>query len=177
MTRSRSPRSGLPRLSWSSGLVRCRRALRCLAEAERIARRHRLPFTLAVVLNMQAEVAEFTAEDAVALDQLIEAAELAAEVGTTWSLVYTLATLAVLAARRSMTELAAVLFAAAGATAEASSLPVSFPPSREGADHWLTVVRDRLDVETWQRAQESGRALPPAEVADLARRIKGSAPG
>ena len=152
-------------------------SIRCLAEAERIARRHRLPFTLAVVLNMQAEVAEFTAEDAVALDKLIEAAELAADVGTTWSLVYTLATLAVLAARRSMTELAAVLFAAAGATAEASSLPVSFPPSREGSDHWLTVVRDRLDVETWQRAQETGRALPPAEVADLARRIKGSAPG
>ena len=151
-------------------------SIRCLAEAEQIARRHRLPFTLAVVLNMQAEVAELTAEDAVALDKLIEAAELAAEVGTTWSLVYTLATLAVLAARRSMTELAAVMFAAAGATAEASSLPVSFPPSREGADHWLTVVRDRLDVETWQRTQESGRALPPAEVADLARRIKGSAP-
>ena len=100
-----------------------------------------------------------TAEDAVALDKLIEAAELAADVGTTWSLVYTLAALAVLAARRSMTELAAVLFAAAGATAEASSVPVSFPPSREGADHWLAVVRNRLNVETWAAGPGVGPGL------------------
>jgi len=149
-----------------------------LAEAERIARRSGLPFTLAVVLNMRAEMAEFTgAGDLATLDQLTEAAELAAEVGTTWSLVYTLADLAVLAARWSLLETAATLFAAAEATAEASSVRVSFPPSREGVDHWLGVVREQLDAETWRRAQESGRTLPPSAVADLARQIKASGPG
>ena len=153
-------------------------SLERLAEAERIGRRSGLPFTLAVVLNMQAEVAELTdADDLVTLDQLTEAAELAAEVGTTWSLVYTLAALAVLAARRSLLELAAVLFASAEATAEASSIPLSFPPSREGVDHWISVVHEQLDAETWRRAQESGRTLPPSAVADLARQIRASGPG
>jgi hypothetical protein len=153
-------------------------SLHRLADAERIARRFGLPFTLAVVLNMQAEVAELTdADDLVTLDQLTEAAELAAEVGTTWSMVYTLAALAVLAARRSLLEVATVLFAAAEATAEASSLPLSFPPSREGVDHWLGVVREHLDTETWRRAQESGRTLPPSAVAGLARQIRASGPG
>jgi hypothetical protein len=41
-----------------------------LAEAERIARRSGLPFTLAVVLNMRADMAEFTgAGDLAMLDQ------------------------------------------------------------------------------------------------------------
>ena len=147
-----------------------------LAEAEEIAREVGLPFTLAVVLNMQAVVAEVTGADDLALDQLTEAAEVAADVGTTWALVYTLPALAVLAARRSLPELAATLFAAGEATAEASSLPVSFPPSREGAEHWLVVVRDQLTPAAWRRAQESGRLLSPDEVADLARTIRASVP-
>ena len=147
-----------------------------LTEAESIARRASLPFTLASVLNMRAVVAEVTGDDDTALEQLTEAAELAAEVGTTWTLVYTLPALAVLAARRSQPELAAVLFAAGIATAETSGLAVSFPPSREGAQHWLTVVRSSLDDESWQRAQEAGRTLPPATVADLAARINQPGP-
>ena len=88
---------------------------------------------------------------------------MAAEVGTTWTLVYTLPALGILAARRGLFELAAVLFAAGAATAEASSVAVSFPPSREGADHWLATVRRELDPEAWARA-EDGRARPAAGV-------------
>jgi hypothetical protein len=77
----------------------------------------------------------------------------------------------VLAARNSQPDLAAVLFAAGTATAEASGLVVSFPPSREGADHWLAVVRSSLDQQTWQQAQETGRTLP-ADVRDVARQIR-----
>jgi hypothetical protein len=121
---------------------------------------------------MRAVVAEVAGDDDLALTQLTEAAELAAEVGTTWTLVYTLPALAVLAARNSQPDLAAVLFAAGTATAEASGLVVSFPPSREGADHWLAVVRSSLDQQTWQQAQETGRTLPPAGVPDLARQIR-----
>jgi hypothetical protein len=147
-----------------------------LAEAEAIARRADLPFTLASVLNMRAVVTEVTGDDDTALEQLGEAAALAAEVGTTWTLVYTLPALAVLAARRAQPELAAVLFEAGVATAEASGLAVSFPPSREGAEHWRAVVRSSLDDEAWARAREVGRTLAAADVAGLVTRIRSSAP-
>ena len=147
-----------------------------LAEAEAIARRAGLPFTLGVVLNMQAMVAELTGADDVALDQLEEAAELAAEVGTTWTLVYTLPALGILAARRGLFELAAVLFAAGAVTAEASSVTVSFPPSREGADHWLATVRRELDPEEWDRAEDAGRALAPVSLPGLAATIRRHGP-
>jgi hypothetical protein len=147
-----------------------------LAEAEAGARRAGLPFTLATVLNMQAVLAEVTGDDDAALAQLTEAAELAAEVGTTWTLVYTLPALAVLAARRSRPDLAAVLFAAGIATAETSGLAVSFPPSREGAEHWQAEVRASLDDEAWERAQQAGRTLPAARVPELAAEITRRAP-
>ena len=147
-----------------------------LADAEAGARRAGLPFTLATVLNMRAVLAEVGGDDDTALAQLTEAAGLAAEVGTTWTLVYTLPALAVLAARRARPDLAAVLFAAGTATAETSGLAVSFPPSREGAEHWLAVVRSSLDHEDWQRAQEAGRTLPPAAVADLAAQLRRPGP-
>ncbi len=143
-----------------------------LAEAEAIGRRSGLPFTLAVVLNMQAVVAEVTGADELALDKLSEAGALAAEVGTTWPLVYTLPALAVLAARRGLFDVAATLFAAGAVTAEASSVAVSFPPSREGAEHWLATVRRELDPESWRRAENAGRALPMDALADLAEQIR-----
>ena len=96
-----------------------------LAEAETIARRAGLPFTLGVVLNMQAMVAELTGADDVALDHLGEAAE--AEVGTTWTLVYTLPALGVLPPT--------------GLSTAAWRCPSR--PS-EGADHWLATVRREL---------------------------------
>jgi tetratricopeptide (TPR) repeat protein len=147
-----------------------------LAEAEAIARQSELPFTLAVVLNMQATVAEATGADELALDKLSEAGVLAVEVDTTWPLVYTLPALGVLAARRGLFEVAATLFTAGAATAEASSVAVSFPPSREGAEHWLATVRRELDPETWRRAEDAGRALPMEALADLAERIRQRGP-
>jgi tetratricopeptide (TPR) repeat protein len=147
-----------------------------LAQAEAIARSAGLPFSLAVVLNMQAVVAEVTGADDLALDQLSEAGALAAEVRTTWPLVYTLPALAVLAARRGLFEVAAVLFAAGIATAEASAVAVSFPPSREGAEHWLATVRQKLDQKTWDDAEETGRALPLEALAELTEQIREHGP-
>ena len=147
-----------------------------LAEAEAIARRAGLPFTLTVVLNMQAMVAELTGADDVALEQLREAAAVAAEVGTTWTLVYSMPALGILAARRGLFDVAAVLFAAGAATAEASSVAVSFPPSREGVDHWLAAVRRELGPEAWARAEDTGRALSPESLADLADQIRAYGP-
>ena len=152
------------------------RSTAVLAEAEAIARRAGLPFTLTVVLNMQAMVAELTGADDVALEQLQESAALAAEVGTTWTLVYSMPALGILAARRGLFEVAAVLFAAGTATAEASSVAVSFPPSREGVDHWLATVRRELGPEAWARAEDAGRALSPESLADLADQIRAYGP-
>ena len=121
---------------------------------------------------MQATVAEIVGADDLALDKLSEAAALAAEVGTTWTMVYTLPALGVQAARRGLLDLAAVLFAAGAATAEASSVAVAFPPSREGAEHWLATVRRELSPEAWERATAVGRALPVEGVAGLAAQIR-----
>ena len=127
---------------------------------------------------MRAEMAELSgADDLTTLDQLPRPPSWRPRSGTTWSLVYTLAGLAVLAARRSLIEVAAVLFASAEATAEASSLPLSFPPSRKGVDHWLRVVREQLDADDLAAAQESGRTLPPERGAGPGRQIKASGPG
>ena len=52
-----------------------------LAEVERLARRLDSPFSLATVLNIQASFAKLAGEDDDALERLIEAAGLAAEVG------------------------------------------------------------------------------------------------
>jgi predicted ATPase len=142
-----------------------------LDDAERVAREIGSPFTLATVLNMRATLAQGTGDDDVALACLTEAADLAAAVGTTWTLAYTLPGLAVLAAQRGRPELAAELFAAGSATAEAASVAVSFPPDLERAGHWLAAVRAELGGEAFRRAWERGRGVRPADVPGLAARL------
>lgn len=150
-----------------------------LAHAERLARELGSPFALATVLNIQASVAlAEDDDDATALDRWTEAAELAADVGTTWTLVYTVPGLAVLAARRGLTELAAELFAAGSATAEAGSVAVSFPPDLEVAGRWLPEVRRLLGGEAFRHAWERGRGLRADDVPGLAEVISARpAPG
>ncbi|HSK55985.1 MAG TPA: helix-turn-helix domain-containing protein [Jiangellales bacterium] len=145
-----------------------------LDEAERAARELGSPFTLATVLNMQGTVAQAGGDDSAALDRLVEAADLAAEVGTTWTLVYTLPQLAVLAARRGQPALAAQLFAAGSATAEAASLAVAFPPDLESAQRWLQAVQAELGAEAFAQAWDAGRRVRPADVPGLARSITAS---
>ncbi|MGY1743053.1 MULTISPECIES: ATP-binding protein [unclassified Blastococcus] len=151
----------------------CRTAL---AEAEALARRLGGPFSLAAVLNMQATLAQATGDDAGALTPLTEAAELAAEVATSWGLAYTLPALAVCAAHRGRHEIAAELFAAGSATAEAASVAAAYPPDQEAARRWLPVVRAALGEEAFERAWRRGRGLRPADVPALAARIS-RAPG
>jgi ATP/maltotriose-dependent transcriptional regulator MalT len=151
-------------------------AVDALTEAERVARELDSPFTLATVLNMQGTVAQAAGDDATALANLVEAADLAAEVGTTWTLVYTLPQLAVLAARGGQRAIAAELFAAGSATAEAASLAVSFPPDLESAQRWLHRVQAELATEAFDQAWDAGRQVTPADVPGLARRITGPTP-
>jgi hypothetical protein len=130
------------------------------------------------VLNVQASLALAADDDAAALDRWIEAAALAVEVGTTWTFVYTLPGLAVLAARSGMHQLAAELFAAGSATAEAASVAVTYPPDLESAGQWLPAVRAELGEDAFRRAWERGRGLRPDDVPRLAATISGrSAPG
>ncbi|MGK5114245.1 MULTISPECIES: ATP-binding protein [unclassified Geodermatophilus] len=149
-----------------------------LAEAERIARAASGPFTLATVLNVRASLALARGDDGAALREWTEAAELAAAVGTTWTMAYTVPGLAVLAARRGRPELAAELFAAGSATAEAASVAVSFPPDLESLARHLPEVRTALGEEAFRRAWERGRGLRPADVPGLAAQLTArSAPG
>ena len=153
-------------------------AAAAMGEAERAARELGSAFTLATVLNVQASLALAADDDAAALDRWIEAAALAVEVGTTWTFVYTLPGLAVLAARSGMPELAAELFAAGSATAEAGSVAVTYPPDLESAGQWLPAVRAQLGEDAFRRAWERGRGLRPDDVPRLAGMISGrTAPG
>ncbi len=142
-----------------------------LAEAERLARELGSPFTLATVLNVQASLAQLAGDEDAALARWTEAADLAAEVRTTWTLAYTLPGLAVVAARRGAPELAARLFAAGSATAEASSVAVAFPPDVEVARRVLPEVRAALGEAAFERAWDAGRLLRPGDVPALAREI------
>jgi hypothetical protein len=144
-----------------------------LHAAEADARTLGAPFSLAIVLNIRASVALARGEDDTSLRCLVEAAELAAEVGTTWTLVFTLPALAVNAARRNQPELAARLFAAGSATAEASSLAVSFPPDLASAQHGLSAARAALGEEAFARAWDAGRRHRTSDVPDLARSVSG----
>ena len=149
-----------------------------LAHAERLARELAGPFSLATALNVQASVALAADDDATALDRWAEAGALAAEVGTSWTLAYTLPGLAVVAARRGLPELAAELFAAGSATAEADSVAVTFPPDLAVAAQWLPTVRAELGEEAFAAAWERGRGLRPSDVPGLAELISDrSAPG
>jgi predicted ATPase/DNA-binding XRE family transcriptional regulator len=149
------------------------RAAAELADAERSARELGSPFTLATVLNIQASLALAGEDDDTALDKWAEAAALAVEVGTTWTLVYTVPGLAVLAARRGSPELAAALFAAGSVTAEAGSVAVTFPPDLAVAGEWLAAVRSELGEDAFRRAWERGRLLRPDDVPRLADEISG----
>jgi hypothetical protein len=145
-----------------------------LRAAEADARSLGAPFNLAIVLNMRASVALARGEDDTALRCLVEAAELAAQVGTTWTLVHTLPALGVLAARREQPELAVTLFAAGSATAEASSLAVSFPPDLASARQGLRAARAALGDEAFARAWDAGRRSQTSDVPVLARSVSGS---
>ncbi len=145
-----------------------------LAVAERLARDLGSPFTLATVLNVQASLAQLLGDEDGALARWTEAADLAAEVRTTWTLAYTLPGLAAVAARRGLPELAARLFAAGSATAEAASVAVAFPPDVELARQVLPDVRATLGEEAFRRAWDAGRLLGPGDVPALAREISAS---
>ncbi len=148
-----------------------------VAEAERMARELGSPFTLATILNVQASLALAIDDDATASAHWTEAAALAASVGTSWPLAYALPGLAVVAARRGRPELAAELFAAGSATAEADSVAVTFPPDLEAARQWLPAVRAELGEEAFAAAWERGRGLLPADIAGLAASLSRSGPG
>ena len=145
-----------------------------LAVAERLARELGSPFSLATVLNVQASLALLAGDEDTALARWSEAADLAAEVRTTWTLAYTLPGLAVVAARRGLPDLAARLFAAGSATAEASSVAVAFPPDVEVARDALPEVRATLGETAFGRAWDAGRLVRPADVPALAREIRRS---
>jgi predicted ATPase/DNA-binding XRE family transcriptional regulator len=145
-----------------------------LAGAEALARELGSPFSLATVLNVQASLAALAGDEDGALDRWTEAADLAAEVRTSWTLAYTLPGLAVVAAHRGLPDLAARLFAAGSATAEAAAVAVSFPPDVALAAQELPAVRTVLGEEAFARAWDAGRLVRPEDVPALARQIRRS---
>jgi hypothetical protein len=97
-------------------------------------------------------------------------------VGSSWTLVYALPGLAVLAARNGQSELAATLFAAGSATGEAGNVALSFPPDLAVVAETLPRVRQRLGEEAFREAWVAGRGVPPADVPSLAAQVRLPAP-
>ena len=147
-------------------------SLRLLAEAERLARRLAGPFSLATVLNVRRPSICWRAASAEALERLLEAADLAAEVDISWTLVYTVPGLAALAAEAGQPELSVRFFGAAAALAEASGIVVSFPPDVGRQERSLALARRQLDAAAFDQAWASGRTLRPGAVAELAGAIR-----
>jgi hypothetical protein len=147
-----------------------------LADAEALARDLGGAFTLATALNVQAVLALQSSEVDDALDRLAEAAGLAVEVGTTWTLIYTLPALAVVASERGLPDVAVTLFAAGATMAAASSLVVSFPPSRESAEQYLATLESQVDATSFETAWNAGRDLRPADIAEYVAQIRRTYP-
>lgn len=145
---------------------------RILDRAERQARRRGSPFTLALVLNLLAEIDLLAGADAAALDRFTEATELAVEVDVNWTLVYTVPGLAGLAVAAGLPELALRLYAAGAALAEANGLVVSFPPDIERTTAGLAAARAAFDPVTADRAWASGRSVPLDQLPELAEEIR-----
>lgn len=138
-----------------------------LAEAETLARTSGSPFSVATVLSVRATLDRDLGRDDLALQRLVEASELAVEVGTLWTLAYALPGLAVQASRRGSHELAARLFGAGAATQEAAGLRVSYPPERAANERYEAVTRAALGERDYAAAWEAGRTDPPAELIVL----------
>ncbi len=149
---------------------------RTLDTAEALARNGAGPFALATARNMQATLALLAGDDDVALLCVAEAVRIAAEVGTAWTLVYSLPALATLAAKRALPELAAELFAAGAATAEATLVAVAFRPDLDAAEAHLGAVREQLTDAEFDRAWARGRELRIDEVIDRIDEISAPAP-
>lgn len=142
-------------------------SVRGLDIAEELARAEAGAFTLATALNVRTTLAQQLGDDDTALNSAVEAAELASEVGTTWTLVYTLSALAVQAVRQGRAELATTLFAAGAAMAETSLLAVAFPPDLHAAEAHLGEVRLQLSDDEFARAWARGRTLGVDDVPSL----------
>ena len=138
-----------------------------LGEAEDAARSAVGPFTLAMVLNVQATLANIHGDDDRVLDRVALAIRTAAAAGVVWTLVYSLPILAAQTARRGHHELAVALFAASKSTADASSLSVAFRPDQEDAAAQLEAMRLELSEDDFRRAWEWGRSLTVDEIVDL----------
>jgi tetratricopeptide (TPR) repeat protein len=146
-------------------------------EGERLARALGNPFTLVTALNVRGSLTQLTGDDDAALAAYTEAVDISARLEARWTMTYTLAGLAAIAALRGHPELAAELFAVGSATAEAGSVAVAYPPDLEVVRRWLPVVRGQLGEDAFRRAWERGRGLRLTDIPSLAARINGrSAP-
>lgn len=144
-----------------------------LEAAEDLARGSAGQFTLGTVLNLKTTLALEGEDGDTALWSASEAAALAAEVGTTWTLVYTVSALATLAARSGRADLATELFALVDATAEASLVTVAFAPDAASAETHLAEARRQLSDEEFARHWARGRRLRVDEVLQMIPELSG----
>jgi hypothetical protein len=143
-----------------------------LERAEALARGTGNGFTIAIVLNMQATVAELRGDETATLDRLAESVQRSVEDGMGWTLGYALPALAAVAARSGQDVVAARLAGASaiftGSTADVGHVPAS----RAGAHTAVEGVRARLGKAAYESAFAEGRALDLTGVGLLAASLR-----
>jgi predicted ATPase len=143
-----------------------------LGRAEALARGAGNGFTIAIVLNMQATVAELRGDETATLHLLAESVQRSVEDGMGWTLGYALPALAAVAARSGKDVVAARL-AGASATLTGSTADVGHvPASRAGAHTAVEDVRVRLGEAAYESAVAEGRALDFAGAGLLAASLR-----
>jgi ATP/maltotriose-dependent transcriptional regulator MalT len=143
-----------------------------LGRAEALARGAGNGFTIAIVLNMQATVAELRGDETATLHLLAESVQRSVEDGMGWTLGYALPALAAVAARSGKDVVAARL-AGASATLTGSTADVGHvPASRAGAHTAVEDVRVRLGEAAYESAVAEGRALDLAGAGLLAASLR-----
>ncbi len=148
-----------------------------LGGAETLARRSGNGFLVALVLNMQATLAELRGDETATVDLLAESVQRSVEDGMGWTLGYALPALAAAAARGGEDPIAARL-AGASATLTGSITAVGHvPASRARAHGAVEELRARLGDRAYATAFDEGRDLDLDAVGRLAATLRRPGPG
>ena len=143
-------------------------AARLLSEAEALSRAAGDSFTLSANLSVQALAARLRGEEELAASRLRECVGLAARLRDAWTVVLGISGLAGVAARQDRPERAARLSGAVAALSEKMGVEVSWSAWRTLNRRDLTVARERLDAEAFEKARMEGRTMTLEEAIEEA---------
>ena len=143
------------------------RARRGLVEAESEARTLGNPFTLATVLNVRGTLEKLAGDDQATADAVLEAVRLGLRARMGWTLAYSLAAVAAVAADAGEPVIAGQLFGAVAALSASHAVDPRFAASQALASRAEDQVRRQLSPHALETAWADGRAASFDRIAEL----------